>query len=649
MRPLLRAISLAAAALLAGCAATSVAPSRPAGRLTPINENQTVTLTGNVYPLARPEFDQGPLDPSTPFDRILLVLKPSAAQQFSLDNLVAAQQNPASPHNHQWLTPAEFGAQFGVAPIQIAQITAWLTSHGFTIEEVPAGNRLIAFSGTAGQLQETFHTQMHSYRVATPNHIADHIANAQNPQIPAALASAIGGIVSLNDFRRNSSLALRQLPAAKQQSVQPQAATNPQYSAGSTHYLAPADFANIYDLNPLYNAGSSGAGTSIAIAGRSNINLADVSQFRSTTNLASNPPSVIVDGADPGLAGPSSADNDQAEATLDIEWSAAVAPAAAVTLVAAASTAITDGVDLASAYIVNHATASVLSSSYSNCEQEMGVAELAFYNALWEQAAAEGISVFVSSGDAGAAGCSAGSDVTGSITAVNGLCSSPYATCVGGTEFNEGVNPAQYWAAANSAGLGSALQYIPEEVWNESAANGGSEMWASGGGSSKVYAQPAWQAAVIASVPGAPDAGGMRAVPDVSLTAANHDGVIMVENGGFYIASGTSVAAPSFAGIMALVVASQGGRAQGSANPRLYAIAASAPAAFHPTPSGSNSVPGVPGNSADGAVYNFATGLGSVDAAELVNDWAAQQAPTCPMRLVRARCRSGVRPWLLFR
>ena len=643
MRLLLRAFSLAAAALLVGCAATPVAPSRSAGRLTPINENQTVTLVGNVHPLARPEFDQGPLAPSTPFDRILLVLKPSAAQQSSLDALVAAQQDPASPHYHQWLTPAEFGEQFGAAPAKIAQITAWLTSHGFTIEEIPAGKRLIAFSGTAGQLQETFHTQMHSYRVAAPNQITgqitDHIANDRDPQIPAALAGSIGGIVSLNDFRRNSSLAVRQLPAAKQQLTQPQAASNPQYSAGSTHYLAPADFATIYDLNPLYNAGSSGAGTSIAIAGRSNINLADIAQFRSTTGLPSNPPSVILDGADPGLAA------DQGEATLDIEWTGAVAPAAAVTLVAAASTATTDGIDLASAYIVNHATASVLSSSYSNCEQEMGAAELAFYNALWEQAAAEGISVSVASGDAGAAGCSSGSDASGSQTAVNGLCSSPYATCVGGTKFNEGADDAQYWAAANSEGLGSALQYIPEEVWNESAANGGSDMWSSGGGASTVYAQPTWQS----TVPGASAANGMRAVPDVSLTAANHDGVIMVENGGFYIASGTSVAAPSFAGIMALVVASQGGRGQGGANPRLYALAASAPAAFHPTPAGNNTVPGVTGQTADGAVYNLATGLGSVDAAQLVNKWAAQPAPTCPMRLVRARCRSGIRPWMLFR
>ena len=167
---------------------------------------------------------------------------------------------------------------------------------------------------------------------------------------------------------------------------------------------------------------------------------------------------------------------------------------------------------------------------------------------------------------------------------MNGLCSSPYATCVGGTEFNEGANAAQYWAATNSAAYGSALGYIPEDVWNESALDGGAGLWASGGGASVVYAQPAWQQ----SVSGTGAANGMRAVPDVALSAANHDGYFMVENGAFWIVSGTSVAAPSFAGIMALVTEKENGKGQGSANPRLYALLAAVPDPFHPTPSGNN-------------------------------------------------------------
>jgi len=337
-----------------------------------------------------------------------------------------------------------------------------------------------------------------------------------------------------------------------------------------------------------------------------------VAKFRSMAGLAANNPTVTPAGADPGLA------NDQDEATLDVEWSGAVAPAAAIHLVIANSTATTDGVDLAAAYIVNHAIAPVVSVSYGSCEQQMGATELAFYNDLWEQAASEGMSVFVASGDAGAAGCAAPADATGTDATVNGLCSSPYSTCVGGTEFDEGADAAQYWAAASTASYGSALSYIPEEVWNESASNDGTGLWASGGGASQVYAQPAWQAELT----GTTEANGMRAVPDVALAAADHDGYFMVENGSCWIASGTSASAPAFAGMMALVDDQHGG-AQGSANPGLYLLLNVSDRPFHSTPAGNNSVPGVAGFTASGQDYNLATGLGSVDGALLVQEWGA--------------------------
>ncbi len=545
-------------------------------------------------------------------DRMILLLKPSPAQQAELDALVKAQQNPTSADYHQWLTAAEYGARFGASTQDRSRVTAWLAAHGFTVIEIPAGNRLVVFSGTAAQVVDAFHTQIHNYRVDE----ITHVANAQDPQIPVALSGVVGGIVSLNDFRSSSEIKTR-MPLPAQTAIRP----GPLYSAGNTHYLFPADFAAIYNLNPLYGAGTVGTGASLAIAGRSNIDLSDVAAFRALSSLAANTPSVILAGANPGLVA-----DDQDESTLDVEWAGAVAPAATISLVIAASTSTTDGVDLAAQYIVNHATASVVSVSYGSCEQEMGVAGLAFYNSLWEQAASQGMSVFVASGDAGAAGCSAATSAKGAQPAVNGLCSSPYSTCVGGTEFNEGSNPAQYWAAANSAGYQSALGYIPEEVWNESAANGGEALWASGGGPSRVYAQPEWQAAVE----GASAANGMRAVPDIALSAASHDGYMIEENGSHWIISGTSAAAPAFAGIMALVVDRMGGVGQGSANPKLYSLANAEDNPFHATPSGNNSVPGVAGFWANGAAYNLATGLGSVDAAALVSSWnsAFQEQPT---------------------
>lgn len=573
----------------------------------PVDESRSVTLAGNVYPLARPEFDRGVVNDATRLNRMMLELKLPAIRQSALDALVAAQHDPASPSFHKWLTPVEYGERFGASAQDVARVAVWLQGHGFTVEEVAVSRRVVIFSGTAGDVLDAFHTEMHRYRVGG---IA-HIANAQDPQIPEALASVVSGVVSLHDFRHISEIAGAALqPGTK-------TAANPLYSAGGTHYLFPADFAAIYDLNPLYNDRITGAGTSIAIAGRSNVKLSDVAGFRSISGLTASTPQVILPGADPGLVA-----GDQDESTLDVEWAGAAAPVAAVKLVVAASTATSDGVDLAAQYIVNHALAPVVEVSYGSCEREMGAAELGFYNSLWEQAASQGMSVIVASGDAGAAGCSEGADAAGSDAAVNGLCSSPYATCVGGTEFDEGSNSMQYWSSSNSASYGSAQGYIPEEVWNESGSNGGAGLWASGGGASLVYAQPAWQA----DVSGASAANGMRAVPDVAMAAAQHDGYFEYENGAVRVVSGTSAAAAAFAGVMALVVESQDGKRQGNANMSLYKLVNAERNPFHATPSGSNSVPGVQGFIASGADYNLATGLGSVDGAALVSAWGSGSA-----------------------
>ena len=583
-----------------------IAPGRIAG---PIDEMRVVTLEGNVHPLARAEFDQGAVEEGTALGRMVLVLASSAKQQAELDALVEAEHDPQSPLYQRWLTPAEYGARFGLGAQDMAVLAAWLQGHGFAVEEIPASGRLIVFSGTAGQVAEAFHTEIHRYQV---NGVA-HIANSQDPQIPAALAGVVSGVVSLHDFRRAAAITARR-PLAVQNSsaLRIGIGAQPQFSSGGQHYLFPADYAVIYDLNTLYRAGTEGAGTSIAIVGRSNIELSDVAAFRTASGLGANTPTVILPGTNPGLVA-----GDQDEATLDVEWSGAVASAAQVKFVVEASTATTDGVDLSAQYIVNHATATVMSTSYGSCEREMGATELAFYNSLWEQAAGQGMSAFVASGDAGAAGCNSGADATGSGTGVNGLCSSPYVTCVGGTEFKEGTNPAQYWSANDSAADESALSYIPEEVWNESGSNGGSGLWASGGGASLVYTQPVWQKGVS----GTGAANGMRAVPDVAMSAAEHDGYIIYENGSFWIISGTSAASPSLAGMMALVVETKGGTGQGNANAGLYPLADAAQNPFHSTPSGNNTVPGVAGFTASGAEYNLATGLGSVDGALLVKSW----------------------------
>lgn len=346
---------------------------------------------------------------------------------------------------------------------------------------------------------------------------------------------------------------------------------------------------------------------------RSNIHLSDAMQFRSYFGLPANNPQIIVNGTDPGIL----SSDDETEADLDVEWSGAVARNAAIKLVVSKSTNTTDGIDLSAEYIVDRNLAPVMSASFAMCEAELGSSGNAFFKSLWEQAAAEGITVLVSSGDTGAAGCDSPTAFRATRgLAVNGLCSTEYSVCVGGTQFSDVANPSLYWSSSNASGTQeSAVSYIPEIVWNESGPSLG--LWASGGGASTIYFKPAWQNGT-----GVP-ADGRRDVPDVALAAAGHDGYLIFQNGGLYAVGGTSAAAPSFAGIIALVVQGTATR-QGNADSVFYPLASKqrsgGAAVFHDITVGNNSVPGQKGFSAT-AGYDEATGLGSVDASVLVNHW----------------------------
>lgn len=568
-----------------------------------IDDEQTVTLRGNRHPLALAQYDAGAVAPDFPMEHMLLTLLPDAAQQDALNQFVDALHNPESPNYHQWLTPEQYGERFGISDADIAQIVEWLQGHGMEVEEVTTSRRAIIFSGTASRVEEAFHTPIHTYKIGDEV----HHANARDPEIPAALVQVVGGVVSLHDFHSEPTHGVvRKL--------------SPDFTSGGAYYLAPADFATIYNLVPLYQQAINGSGQSIAIVARSNIHLADVRQFRTFFGLPARDPQIIINGADPGVWN----SNEETEADLDVEWSGAVAKNATIKFVVSKSTNSSDGVDLSAQYIVNHNLAPVMSTSFGLCEAALGSSGNRFLNSLWQQAAAQGITVFVSSGDNGAAGCDSASASTATHgRGVNGLCSTPYSVCVGGTEFNDRANASRYWSSSNAAGTqASALGYIPEVVWNESGPGDG--LWASGGGASTVYAKPSWQAG--AGVP----ADGRRDVPDVALTAAGHDGYLLYQDGGFYVVGGTSAASPSFAGVMALVVQHRAAR-QGNANTAFYSLRtkqrAGGASVFHDIAGGNNSVPGQAGFGATTG-YDQATGLGSIDASVLVNHWSdATEAP----------------------
>ena len=342
----------------------------PARVTQPVDEENLVTLRGNTHPLARSEFDQGAAPDSQPLRRILLVLRRSAEQEITLRKLLEEQQVKSSPNYHLWLTPSQFGEQFGPADADIQAVTDWLASQGFQMGRVAAGRTIIEFTGTAGEVRQAFHTEIHKYAVSGK----EYWANASDPQIPAALVPVVAGFASLNNFPRQpmvqrSGVFSRSKLAGTARPLFTFTASN-----NETYYgVGPTDFATIYNVLPLWQAGTDGTGQTIAIVGETNINIQDVRDFRNLFALPANDPQIILDGPDPGI-GP-----DETEADLDVEWSGAIAKNATIDFVVSETTESTAGVDLSSLYIIDNNLASVMSESYGYCEAFLGAGGNAFY------------------------------------------------------------------------------------------------------------------------------------------------------------------------------------------------------------------------------------------------------------------------------
>jgi subtilase family serine protease len=366
-------------------------------------------------------------------EKMILVLRPDDVQDQALRLLIRDQHDPNSPSHHRWLTPEMYAERFGISDNDVAVVSAWLQSHGMTIEQVSSGGRLLQFTGTAAQVEETFHTPIRAYTVAGEL----HYANTNDPEIPRALASVVFGVVSLHDFRSQPSIVRRDLSDS---------ANTWSYNGIQQSALVPQDLVKIYDVSPLYTASLDGTGQSIAVIGRSNIAIANVRTFRTSFGLPANDPQIILNGKDPGII----CGGDEAEAYLDVEWAGALAKKATVKFVVSASTTATDGIFLASQYAVNRNLAPIVSLSYGLCEKSLGTAGNQFFNSLWQQAATQGMSVFVASMDSGAAGCDEmnAARATGGL-AINGLGSTPFNTAVGGTQFDDASNLVPYWSTTN--------------------------------------------------------------------------------------------------------------------------------------------------------------------------------------------------------
>ena len=437
----------------------------------PISDARLTLLNGNTRPETLSGTDLGRVSLRMPMQRIMLLLKRSPDQATALAELNARQIDPGSPDFHRWLTPEEFGALYGPSDDDLKAVTDWLRNSGFTIDNVSKGRIFIEFSGTAGLVQQAFHTEIHRYLVQGEK----HIANRSDPSIPAALAPVVAGVVSLNNFlakplhtnggrfRRDSKIG-KWVPDIDDAGIR----TRPDVSGGGSNFqlVSPYDFAAIYNVLPLWRAGIDGTGQTIAIAGRSNINLSDVASFRSAFGLPAKLPTVIVNGADPGTP---SAD-DKIENTLEVEWSGAVAKGATIELVITASTASTDGAFNSAAYIIDNNVAPILTFNYGACELAVGTSANAAMNSLWQQGATQGITILVASGVRGSEDCGGGPPPHGAAdgVGVSGAASTPYNVAVGGTDLNwydRDNSGAAYWNSRNAANGSSAKGYIPEVPW----------------------------------------------------------------------------------------------------------------------------------------------------------------------------------------
>jgi subtilase family serine protease len=669
----------------------------------PIEESNLVTLAGNLRPEANAANDRGAVPDSMRIDHMLMQLKRSPQQEEAAEALVDQLHDPQSPNYHQWLTAAQLGQRFGLAPADLNKITGWLQSHGFQASVYPNG-MLLDLSGTAAQVRAAFHTEIHNLSVAgTP-----HIANMSNPQIPAALAPAVAGIVSLHNFWPH-----------------PMYIPRGDYTVGGGFYLVvPGDLAVIYNMNPLFSKGVTGAGQKVVVVEDTNIySSADWYTFRSTFGLdqyttgslvTDNPNSGANNCANPGVNG------DDGEAAIDMEYASAAAPGATIEVAACSDTKTTFGGLIAIANILNGSNTppSIMSMSYGECEALTGASLNAAFNSTFQQAVMEGVSVFVSSGDDAAAGCDRGAEVAIHGIGITGWGGTPYNVAVGGTDFGDsylGLNT-DYWRANNTQYYESAKSYIPEIPWNDTCAgvlaskyvgypkpygingfcntqiaqdnylspaggSGGPSGCATGApaifgvvsGTCKGYAKPSWQKGLI----GNPN-DGVRDVPDVSLFASDgfwghyYPYCFSDPFGGascsgapdtWAAAGGTSFASPIMAGIQALVNQSTGS-AQGNPNYVYYQLAATeygtsgnascnstkgknaaSTCTFYDVTLGDNDVPcliGVADNcykpsglygvlSTSHSSYkpaygttvgwDFATGIGSVNATNLVNNW----------------------------
>ncbi len=629
-------LRLLPAALLSLLCVGSAFAQRPQARIAAaIDGSSRVTLAGSHPPVARAANDAGLLPVSTELKGVTIAFSRSAAQEADLQALIVAQQDPNSPLYHQWLTPDQFAARFGMADSDIAKVESWLTQQGFTVDGVNRSHNRITFSGSAAQINLAFATELHNFTAGTETHFAP----ATDLALPAALSGVVQAVTNLTSFRPRPHLKVK--PAFTS-------------SQSGSHFLTPKDIATIYDINAAYAAGYTGAGQSIAITGQSQIITGDITRFQTASGVAFKSPTLVLV---PGTGTSVVSSNDEGESDLDVEYAGAIAKGANIFLVYVGSNTNSGAFD-ALEYAITERIAPIISNSYGDCETDLGPTSYATYNGFLAQAAVQGQTVISASGDEGSTDCYQDTNLTTAQRtglSVDFPADSQYVTGMGGTEFlaaDVATTATTYWTAAPSSTtdqISSAISYIPEMVWNDDSSSSSSPLSSGGGGASVYTTRPTWQTGV-AGIP----TGTQRLVPDISLasspdnagylycssdsstkiTGSCFNGFRDASNVSLTVAGGTSFAAPIFAGMLAIINQSRNSTGQGLINPTLYALAANPTTyanAFHDIIIGGNqctagttycSTSGA-GSFAATTGYDQASGLGSVDLYNLLTAWPA--------------------------